>query len=90
MKRVHVYIIGRVQGVFFRAATQKTAKELSLTGWVRNMTDGRVEACFEGKDENVDQMLNWCHIGPPAARVDEVLDTEEPCTAEFQDFSVKY
>jgi acylphosphatase len=90
MKRVHVYIKGRVQGVFFRAATQKTAKGLSLTGWVRNMTDGRVEACFEGKDENVDQMLNWCHIGPPVARVDEVLDTEEPCTNEFRDFSVKY
>lgn len=90
MKRVHVYVKGRVQGVFFRAVTQKTAKELNLTGWVRNMTDGRVEAVFEGENANVDKMLAWCHIGPPAARVDEVLDSEEPCTGEFRDFSVKY
>lgn len=90
MKRVHVYISGRVQGVFFRAETQRTAKSFNLAGWVRNIADGRVEARFEGKDENVDKMLEWCHIGPPAARVDKVIDTEEPCTSEFHDFSIKY
>ena len=90
MKGVHVFISGRVQGVFFRAATQRMAKDFNLTGWVRNMVDGRVEAVFEGDDENMDKMLEWCHIGPPAARVEEVLTEEEPYTGEFRDFNIKY
>lgn len=90
MKRVHVHISGRVQGVFFRAETQRTAKSFNLTGWVRNIADSRVEAVLEGEDENVDKMLKWCHIGPPAARVEEITVNEEPCTDIFQDFSIKY
>jgi acylphosphatase len=90
MKRVHVYISGRVQGVFFRTETQRMAKSFNLAGWVRNMADDRVEACFEGKDENIDKMLQWCHIGPSAARVEKVLTEEEPYTGEFRDFNVKY
>jgi len=90
MKRVHVYISGQVQGVFFRAETQRAAVGFSLTGWVRNMADGRVEALFEGEDMNIDKMIAWCHIGPPAARVEEVLTEEEPYTGEFRDFSIKY
>jgi acylphosphatase len=90
MKRIHVYVRGRVQGVFFRAVTQQTAKGFNLTGWVRNMADGRVEALFEGEDESVNKMLEWCHIGPPAARVEEVLTEEEPYAGEFRDFSIKY
>jgi len=90
MKCIHVYIKGRVQGVFFRAETQRTAAGFNLTGWVRNMADGRVEACFKGKDENIDKILEWCHIGPPAARVEEVLTEEEQYTGEFRDFSIKY
>jgi acylphosphatase len=89
MKRVHVYISGRVQGVFFRAETQRAAQGFNLTGWVRNMADGRVEALFEGADENVDKMIAWCHIGPSAARVEEVLTEEEPYTGEFKDFNIK-
>ena len=90
MKRVHVYISGRVQGVFFRAETQRAAMGFKLTGWVRNMADGRVEAVVEGDDANVDKMLAWCHIGPPAARVEEVLTEEEPYTGEFRNFNIKY
>lgn len=90
MKRVHVYISGRVQGVFFRAETQRTAKGFNLTGWVRNISDGRVEALFEGEDTNMDKMLDWCHIGPPAARVEKVLTEEEPYTGELRDFNIKY
>jgi len=90
MKRFHVYISGRVQGVFFRAETQRAAVGFNLTGWVRNMVDGRVEALFEGEDDNVDKMLAWCHIGPPIARVEEVIVTEETYTGEFRDFIVKY
>lgn len=90
MKRVHVYIRGRVQGVFFRAETQRTAKALNLTGWVRNMPDGRVEALFEGEGEKVERMLSWCHTGPPAARVLDVIAEEEPFAGEFRDFSVRH
>lgn len=90
MKRIHVYISGRVQGVFFRAETQRAANGFNITGWVRNMADGRVEALFEGDDTNVDKMLEWCHIGPPAARVEEVLIEEELYTGEFRDFNIKY
>lgn len=90
MKRVHIYISGRVQGVFFRAETQRAANGFHLTGWVRNMTDGRVEAVFEGEDANVDNMLDWCHIGSPAAKVKEVLSEQEPYLAAFQNFTIKY
>ena len=90
MKRVHVYISGRVQGVFFRAETQRVSQGFNITGWVRNMADGRVEAVFEGDDADIDKMLAWCYIGPSAARVEEVLTEEEPYIGEFRDFSVKY
>lgn len=90
MKRVHVHISGRVQGVFFRAETQRAANGFGLTGWVRNRADGSVEALFEGEDDNVNKMLEWCHTGPPAARVTEVLMTEEPFAGEFNSFSIRY
>jgi len=90
MKCIHVYIKGRVQGVFFRAETQRVALGFNITGWVRNMADGRVEAVFEGDDADIDKMLAWCHIGPSAARVEEVLTEEQPYTSEFRDFSIKY
>jgi len=90
MKHVHVYVSGRVQGVFFRAETQRAAMSFNLTGWVRNVPDGRVEAVFEGEVENVDKMLTWCHVGPPAARVENVTIKEEPYTGGFSDFSIEY
>lgn len=90
MKRVHAFVSGRVQGVFFRAATQRTAMGFNLTGWVRNISDGRVEAVFEGEDESVDKMISWCRIGPPRARVENVTIKEEPYIGEFRDFSIKY
>ena len=90
MKRVHVYVSGVVQGVFFRAATRRAAAELNLTGWVRNMEDGRVEAIFEGADDDVEKMITWCKVGPPAARVEKVTTAEEPYTKGFLDFSIKH
>jgi acylphosphatase len=90
MKRVRVTVSGRVQGVFFRAETQREATNLNLTGWVRNKADGRVEALLEGEDKNVDKMLEWCRKGPPAARVENVIVTEEPYTGEFNNFTIKY
>jgi len=90
MKRVHVYVSGRVQGVFFRADTRRAAADLNLTGWVRNMDDGRVEAVFEGEDAGVEKMIAWCKVGPPSARVEEVTTAEEHYTGGFQDFNIKY
>lgn len=90
MKRIHVYVSGRVQGVAFRAATQHTAIDLNLTGWVRNTDDGHVEALFEGEDTDVDKMLVWCKKGPPAARVDQVEFVEEPYTGNLRGFIISY
>ncbi len=90
LKRVHVYISGRVQGVFFRAETQRAALSFNITGWVRNLPDGRVEAVFEGEDGNVDKMLAWSHHGPPAARVQEIIFNKESYTGEFDNFTIKY
>lgn len=89
MKRMHVLISGRVQGVFFRAETLRAALSLSLAGWVRNREDGRVEALFEGEGESVDRMLAWCRQGPPRARVDRVDMTEEPWRGDLQGFRIK-
>ena len=89
MKRTHVYITGRVQGVFFRAETMRAALDLNLTGWVRNMIDGRVEAVFEGDDADVDKMIEWCKIGPPAARVQDVSAADEVYTGSFSGFTIR-
>ncbi len=90
MKRIRVYISGVVQGVFFRAATRRAAADLNLTGWVRNMEDGRVEAVFEGGDGEIDKILTWCKIGSPAARVENVATAEEQYTGGFHGFSIKH
>jgi len=68
----HVWISGIVQGVWFRAHTEKKAQQSGSTGWVRNLPDGRVEAVFEGPKEVVEEMIEWCNQGSPNARVDDV------------------
>jgi len=88
--RAHVYISGEVQGVFFRAYTRDKARELELTGWVRNLYDGRVEAVFEGEKEKVEEMLRWCHEGSPYARVSDVEVHREAATGGYNSFDVRY
>ncbi len=88
--RARVIIEGRVQGVFFRYHTQEMAYRLGIKGWVKNRRDGRVEAVFEGERNRVNQMIEWCHHGPPEARVTGVRVTWEEHTGEFQDFSITY
>ena len=79
MKRAHVRISGRVQGVFFRADAADRARSRGVAGWIRNVPDGAVEAVFEGPDEAVDAMVSWCGRGPRGARVDDVqVEWEEP------------
>ncbi len=77
MKRYHVFISGRVQGVFFRNTTRKKAQELGVNGWVKNLEDGRVEAVFEGSKEKIDAMIDFCEIGPRLANVEKVEVSEE-------------
>lgn len=88
--RAHVYISGRVQGVFFRASTRDEARRLGLTGWVRNMRDGRVEAVFEGDDTSVEAMISWCRKGSPHSSVEDVEVRREEYSGEFEDFGVRY
>jgi acylphosphatase len=77
--RAHVFVTGRVQGVFFRATTEETAAERGVDGWVRNLADGRVEAVFEGPESAVESVVEFCHEGSPAASVEDVsVEYEEP------------
>jgi acylphosphatase len=87
--KVHVYIEGRVQGVFFRASTREEARLLGLRGWVKNCWDGRVEAVFEGESQKVEDVLKWCNKGPAGALVTKVNVNREQPTNEFDTFSIK-
>ena len=88
--RLHVYVYGRVQGVFFRANTQITASGLGLTGWVKNLDDGGVEITAEGEKEKLMQLLEWCHNGPDSAKVDSVKKEWEKYKGDFNRFEVRY
>ena len=86
--RAHVCVSGRVQGVYFREDTRRLAQSLGATGWVRNRADGRVEAVFEGDEAQVRRLVEWCHSGPPHARVQGVTVEWPPPTGEFAGFTV--
>jgi acylphosphatase len=77
MRRVRVVVSGRVQGVFFRASCATEARARGLGGWVRNLPGGGLEATFEGPEDDVESMIEWCRRGPPAARVDDLGVTDE-------------
>jgi len=88
MKRVHVFIEGYVQGVFFRHNTQLNALKHNVRGWIRNLPDGRVEAVFEGDYTAIDKMIEFCRKGPPAATVKNVEVKQEEWKGEFKDFRI--
>lgn len=88
--RVHVFISGRVQGVFFRYEIRNEARMRGVRGWVRNMPDGRVEALFEGEEEAVKELIEFCRRGPPGARVMKVDLKWENYAGEFKDFEIRY
>jgi len=79
-----------VQGVFFRYETQMRARRLGVKGWVRNLSDGRVEAVFEGDREKIEEMLEFCKRGPPGAQVTNLTVKWEEPTGEFSDFEIRY
>jgi len=88
--QAHLIISGRVQGVFYRYSTQREAVRLGLTGWVKNLKNGDVEAVIQGEENLVEQMISWCRQGPPGAVVREIKIDREEITEEFSDFTVAY
>ena len=88
--RVHLFISGRVQGVRFREGGCKKAEELGVLGWIRNLSDGRVEAVFEGEKDKVEEMVKWSKRGPFFAKVENLEVIEEEYRDEFNSFEKRY
>ena len=88
--RAHILVAGRVQGVFFRDHTRKGAISLDLTGWVRNLRDGRVEALAEGDKDKIDELISRLEEGPPLSQVDRVDVKWEEYKGEFEDFRITW
>jgi len=86
--RAHLFITGRVQGVFFRACTREEAQKRKLTG-VKNLYDGRVEAVFEGEEEAVQSMISWCQRGPSHAVVTDVSVEIGEARGEYTVFDIR-
>lgn len=87
--RRRAFVSGMVQGVNFRYYTRSAARQIGVTGWVRNLSDGRVEAVIEGEPEPVEAMLAWLRKGSPGSRVESVTVHEETATGEFADFDIQ-
>lgn len=88
-KKLHAYISGRVQGVWYRASTQRTAKSLGLVGWVRNLTDGRVELVASGDEAQLKKLLDWCYQGPELAEVTQIDVSWSDASEPFDDFETR-
>lgn len=89
-KRLHVYWSGRVQGVGFRYTAESVALELSLTGWVRNLPDGRVEAVCEGSETSLKTLLDKIRAGPMDRYIQQVQATWDRASGEFDDFEIRF
>jgi acylphosphatase len=90
MARAHIFVRGLVQGVYFRHYTETTARRIGVTGWAKNLRDGRVEVLCEGRKENVLAMVEWCKQGPPHGRVDDVEVNWEEYRGDSETFDVRY
>ncbi len=88
--RAHLFIEGKVQGVFYRAFTRELAQNLGLKGWVRNLRDGRVEALFEGEKDAIERAIKECFVGPPGAKVTNIDIRWETYKGDQEDFFIKY
>lgn len=86
--RLHVWVTGRVQGVYFRESTRVEAEKLGVLGWIRNLPDGRVETVFEGDEQSTNEFLSYLQVGPERASVKSIEVTREPVTGEFSEFAV--
>jgi acylphosphatase len=88
--RGHVVVHGFVQGVWFRQSTKDEAMRLGVSGWVRNLPNGDVEAVFEGEKKKVEEIVAWCHRGPAGAQVTSVNVTWERYRGDFARFDIRY
>lgn len=88
--RVQIFISGKVQGVYFRSYTKRKAKRHSVKGWVRNLSDGRVETVLEGKEEDVKRVIEFCRKGPPQAEVKDIKILWKEHEGEFLAFKIRY
>lgn len=88
LQRAHVLVSGQVQGVFFRDSTRQKAEELGLSGWVKNVPEGQVEALFEGSSESIREMVDWCKEGPQRASVENVDVDFESAGGDLESFEV--
>ncbi len=88
LKQIQLRARGRVQGVFFRASTQREAKRLGLTGWVRNCNDSSVEMVAEGEETGIKDLIAWAQSGPSAARVDRVDVRWKSFVGDYFDFRI--
>ncbi len=88
LKCVQINVRGRVTGVYFRAATQREARRLGISGWVRNRNDASVEILAEGEEDSVKELVSWAHHGPSAARVESVDVRYRSYTGEHPDFRI--
>ena len=87
IKTMHLVVSGKVQGVFFRASCVDAARKSGISGWVRNMPDGRVEIIASGTHTHIDEFVKWCGHGPSGARVDD-LQVEEKAFQSFENFTI--
>lgn len=90
LKRAYIIVSGKVQGVFFRANAQRKAKELGLTGWVKNEADGTVKILTEGEPERLEELIKYCQNGHKFAKVERVDVKWEQASGEFKGFDIKY
>ena len=88
--RVHIFVSGKVQGVFFRENAKKKAEKLAVQGWIKNLRDGRVEAVFEGHRKNIEEMVDWARKGPIWAKIDDFSLVWEDYQGEFKQFEIRY
>jgi acylphosphatase len=88
--RAHVFVSGRVQGVFFRSEMMYEAKKHDVKGWVRNLPDDRVEAVFEGEEKSIEQLVEFCKHGPFGAIVMNVKITWGAYSDEYENFEIRY
>lgn len=89
MSRAYIFVSGYVQGVFFRKFTKEHATSLGLTGWVKNLPDGKMEIVAEGGKDKLKELIELVKKGPPLARVEKVEVSWEKATGEFQTFSIE-
>ncbi|SHI14279.1 acylphosphatase [Ferrimonas marina] len=88
MKSVVARVSGRVQGVWFRASAQQTARKLGVTGYARNLSDGSVEILAQGGDRAVDALIDWANVGPEQATVEDVLVNEYDGDELYLEFEI--